>query len=146
MKPIANSQLTGKWYNIARTYNYLEMKFVETFLYVSVGCEKCFDLLYVGIKEDRSKVLRKLTLNVLTRNDANFIILKKGLFRKTFKILMFDNKEGILILSDEKIKYISILSRKPTLTHDVVENYLNQVEELNVKIKLYASGIEELRD
>jgi hypothetical protein len=98
-------------------------------------------LLYVGIKEDRSKVLRKLTLEILTKNDTVFIILKKGIFRKRFKILTFDDKNGIMILSDRKMKYLSILSRKPTMKHEIVENYLNQVEELNGKIELYSGSI-----
>ena len=141
MKSIANSQLTGKWYSIARTRNFLEMKFIEIFLYISIVCENYLDLLYVGIKEDRSKVLQKLTLEVLTKNDIIFIILKKGIFRKRFKILTFDDKNGIMILSDRKMKYLSILSRKPTLKHEIVENYLNQVEELNGKIELYSGSI-----
>ena len=141
MKSIANSQLTGKWYNIARTRNFFEMKFVEIFLYISIACENYLDLLYVGIKEDRSKVLRKLTLETLTKNDTFFIILKKGFFRKRFKILTFDDKNGIMILSDKKMKYLSILSRKPTLSHEVVESYLNQVEELSREIELYSGSI-----
>ena len=141
MKSIANSQLTGKWYSIARTRNFLEMKFIEIFLYISIACENYLDLLYVGIKEDRSKVLRKLTLEVLTKNDSFFIILKKGIFRKRFKILTFDDKNGILILSDKKMKYVSILSRKPTMKHEIVENYLNQVEELSGEIELYSGSI-----
>ena len=141
MKSIANSQLTGKWYSIARTRNFFEMKFVEIFLYISIACENSLDLLYVGIKEDRSKVLRKLTLEILTKNDTVFIILKKGIFRKRFKILTFDDKNGIMILSDRKMKYLSILSRKPSLKHEIMENYLNQVEELNGKIELYSVSI-----
>ena len=141
MKSIANSQLTGKWYSIARTRNFLEMKFIEIFLYISIAYENYLDLLYVGIKEDRSKVLQKLTLEVLTKNDTIFIILKKGIFRKRFKILTFDDKNGIMILSDRKMKYLSILSRKPTLKHEIMESYLNQVEELNGKIELYSGSI-----
>ena len=141
MKSIANSQLTGKWYNIARTRNFFEMKFVEIFLYISIACENYLDLLYVGIKEDRRKVLRKLTLETLTKNDTFFIILKKGFFRKRFKILTFDDKNGILILSDRKMKYVSILSRKPTMKHEIVENYLNQVEALSGEIELYSGSI-----
>ena len=141
MKSIANSQLTGKWYSIARTRNFFEMKFVEIFLYISIACENYLDLLYVGIKDDRSKVLRKLTLETLTKNDTFFIILKKGFFRKRFKILTFDDKNGIMILSDRKMKYLSILSRKPTMKHEIVENYLNQVEELSRGIELYSGSI-----
>lgn len=142
MKPIANSQLTGKWYSIARTRNFFEMNFVEIFLYISNAYENYIDLLYVGIKEDRSKVLRKLTLEVLTKNDTFFIILKKGFFRKRFKILTFDDKNGILILSDKKMKYLSILSRKPIMQHEVMESYLNQIEEMNGKrIELFSGSI-----
>ena len=141
MKPIANSQLTGKWYNIARTRNFFEMNFVEIFLYISNAYENYIDLLYVGIKEDRSKVLRKLTLEVLTKNDTFFIILKKGFFRKRFKILTFDDKNGILILSDRKMKYLSIFSRKPTLSHETVENYLKQIKDVDGEIELFSNSI-----
>lgn len=141
MKSIANSQLTGKWYSIARTRNFFEMKFVEIFLYISIACENYLDLLYVGIKEDRSKVLRKLTLEVLTKNDSFFIILKKAVFRKRFKILTFDDKNGIMILSDKKMKYLSILSRKSSLSREVVESCLNQIEELNGEMELYSGSI-----
>ena len=141
MKSIANSQLTGKWYNIARTRNFFEMKFVEIFLYISIACENYLDLLYVGIKENRSKVLRKLTLEVLTKNDSFFIILKKGFFRKRFKILTFDDKNGILILSDKKMKYLSIFSRKPTLSHETVENYLKQIKDVDGEIELFSNSI-----
>ena len=141
MKPIANSQLTGKWYKIARTRNFFEMNFVEIFLYISNAYENYIDLLYVGIKEDRSKVLRKLTLEVLTKNDTFFIILKKGFFRKRFKILTFDDKNGILILSDKKMKYLSIFSRKPTLSHETVENYLKQIKDVDGEIELFSNSI-----
>ena len=141
MKPIANSQLTGKWYNIARTRNFFEMNFVEIFLYISIAYENYLDLLYVGIKDDRSKALKKLTLKILTKNGASFIIVKKGIFGKILKILLFDEKDGVLILADEKMKYVLILSRKSTLSYEVVESYLNQVEELNGEIKLYSGSI-----
>ena len=141
MKPIANSQLTGKWCNIARTRNFFEMNFVEIFLYISIAYKNYLDLLYVGVKDDRSKVLKKLTLKILTKNDVNFIILRKGLFKKTFRILTFDDKNGILILSDKKMKYVSILSRKSSLSREVVESCLNQIEELNGEMELYSGSI-----
>ena len=142
MNPIANSQLTGKWYNIARTRNFFEMNFVEIFLYISIAYENYLDLLYVGVKGDRSKVLKKLTLKILTKNDVNFIIIKKGLFKKTIRILTFDDKNGIFILSDRKMKYLSIFSRKPTMKYEVMESYLNQIEEMNGKrIELFSNSI-----
>ena len=142
MKTIANSQLTGKWYSIARANNRLEMNFLEIFLYVSIGCGNHLDLLYVGINDDRSKVLKKFDLEILPKDDACFIIIRKGLFWKKLKILTFDEKEKVLILSDMKMKYISILSRKQELKQEVVEKCLNGIEALKGKeVKLYSNSI-----
>ena len=140
MKSIVNSQLTGKWYQLARTFNCYEKRFVEIMYYISISCENFVDLLYVGVKEDRSKILKKLSLKILTKNDCNYVIVKKGLLRKTLKILTFDAKNGVLILSDTKMKYISILSRKPYIYHNVLENYLNKIDFFNNKIELYSCG------
>ena len=142
MKQIANSQFMGKWYSIARAYNRFEMEFFDIFVYVSVGCEKYLELLYVGIKEDRSKTLKKLTLNILTKNDTCFIVIRKGLFRKKLKVLTFDENEGILILADKKMKYVSILSKKAELRHEVVEKCLNSIGVFEGKeLKLYGNSI-----
>ena len=142
MKQIANSQLTGKWYSIARTYNLFEIEFFDIFVYISVSCEKILDLLYVGIKEDRSKILKKLTLNILTKNNSCFIVIRKGLFRKKLKVLTFDEKEGILVLADEKMKYVSVFSRKSELRREVVEKCLNSIGVFEGKeLKLYGNSI-----
>ena len=142
MKQIANSQLTGKWYSIARTYNLFEIEFFDIFVYISVSCERVLDLLYVGIKEDRSKILKKLTLNILTKNDSCFIVIRKGLFRKKLKVLTFDEKEGILVLADEKMKYVSVFSRKSELRREVVEKCLNSIGVFEGKeLKLYGNSI-----
>ena len=142
MKQIANSQLTGKWYSIARTYNLFEIEFFDIFVYISVSCERVLDLLYVGIKEDRSKILKKLTLNILTKNNSCFIVIRKGLFRKKLKVLTFDEKEGILVLADEKMKYVSVFSRKSELRREVVEKCLNSIGVFEGKeLKLYGNSI-----
>lgn len=141
MKSIVNSQLTGKWYQLARTFNHYEKSFIEIMYYISISCEKYDDLLYVGVKENRSKVIEKLSLKILTKCGTDYIILKKGLYRKTLKILTFDNKNGILILSDNKMKYISILSRKMFVNHDDMEKYLNNIEFRNNEIILYSNNI-----
>ena len=141
MKSIVNSQLTGKWYQLARTFNHYEKSFIEIMYYISISCEKYDDLLYVGVKENRSKVIEKLSLKILTKCGTDYIILKKGLYRKTLKILTFDNKNGILILSDNKMKCISILSRKMFVNHDDMEKYLNNIEFRNNEIILYSNNI-----
>lgn len=138
MKSSVDSELTGKWYQLARTFNCYEKSFVEIMYYISATCEDYSDLLYVGVKEDGRKILKKFSLKILTKNACDCIIVKKGILRKTLKILTFDAKNGILILSDNKMKYISILSRKSYVYHNVLEDYLNKIDFLNNKIKFYS--------
>ncbi len=135
MKPFVDSQLTGKWYRIAHTYSRLEMMFVEVFMYLSISYENYLDLLYVGIKEDRSKILKKFTLKILRKNDEIFIILRKGLFRKKLRILMFDEKNGMLVLADDKVNCLTIYSRKSDVDDKIVERCLSAIDFLKFNKK-----------
>ncbi len=128
MKSIVNSQLTGKWYLIAQTYNRDVMRFVDVFIYLSIGCTDCLDLLYVAIKEDRSKVLRKFSLKLLTYNDEVFVSVKNAFFSKKLKLLTFDRKNELMIVADEKMKNVSIFSRKSHVRHEMVEKALNEID------------------
>ena len=144
MKSIVNSQLTGTWYQIAKGENRSENDFVEVMVYLSISCGNYMDLLYVGIREDRSKNLRKLSLKILTNDEENHLIVMNNVFRKKLKILTFNDADGVIIISDKKMKYFSILSRKPTMNHDVVEFYLSKIDYLksNIKrLKLYSNSI-----
>lgn len=144
MKSIVNSQLTGKWYQIAKGENRSEKDFVEVMCYLSMSCDDNLDLLYVGVKNDRSKKLRKLSLKILTNEDSNCLVVSNVFFRKKLKILTFNKADGVIIISDRKMNYFSILSRKPTMNHDVVESYLSKIDYLksNIKmLKLYSNSI-----
>ena len=147
MKSIVNSQLTGKWYQIAKGENRSEKDFVEVMVYLSISCGNYMDLLYVGIREDRSKNLRKLSLKILTNDEENHLIVMNNVFRKKLKILTFNDADGVIIISDRKMKYFSILSRKPTMNHDIVEFYLSKIDYLksNIKrLKFYSLRIEKI--
>lgn len=144
MKSIVNSQLTGKWYQIAKAQNRSEKDLVEVMVYLSISCDSYLDLLYVGVKNDRRKILRKLSLRILTNEVENHLIVKNNIFRKKLKILVFNEADGVIIISDKKMKYFSILSRKPTMNHDVVEFYLSKIDylKLNIKeFKLFSNSI-----
>ncbi len=143
MKSIVNSQLTGKWYRIAHTYSGFEMKFLEVFMYLSISCEKCLDLLFVGIHEDRTKVLKKLSMKLLINDKGADIILRYFLFRKKLKILTFDKKNEIIIVADDKLKYLAIYSRKSVVGHEVIERLLSNIG-MNVKeIRLFSNSIRQ---
>ena len=134
MKPIVDSQLTGKWYKITRDFHSQELKFTEIFIYLSLNENKkkssdnyLLDLLYVGVKEDRSKVLRKKSLRIRKKDKINYLIIRSLFFRKKFKVLLFDKDNGILILSDKR-KNISIYSRRHKVEHGVLEDLLGKIK------------------
>lgn len=134
MKPIVNSQLTGKWYKITRDFHSQEFKFTEIFIYLSLNENRkksynnyLLDLLYVGVKEDRSKVLKKKSLRIRKKDKINHLIIRSLFFRKKFKVLLFDKDNGILILSDKR-KNISIYSRRHKIEHVVLEDLLSKIK------------------
>ena len=134
MKPIVNSQLTGKWYKITRDFHSQEFKFTEIFIYLSLNERRekssdnyLLDLLYVGVKEDRSKVLKKKSLRIRKKDKINYLIIRSLFFRKKFKVLLFDKDNGILILSDKR-KNISIYSRRHKIEHVVLEDLLSKIK------------------
>lgn len=140
MKSIVNSQLTGKWYQIAKTYNRYEMKFVEVFLYFSMNCRDNLDLLYVGIKKDRSKILKKITSYIIEKDNDTYIVFKGVFFVKKLKMLLYDEDSGIMILSDDKKDYLTIYSRKSSFNPIVIEKYLSTIDFYNFnnnEVKLY---------
>ena len=141
MKSIVESQLTGKWYLVAGTLNRYEKRFVEIMYYISIGCENEIDLLQVGVKNNGTKSLKKKPLKIMTKDDSCYLVVGKGLFKKSLKILTFDKNEEILILSNNNMKYISILSKKMYVNHNDIERYLSNIEFLNKEIKLYSNNI-----
>ena len=140
MKSIVKSQLTGKWYKLTRDFHSRELKFAEIFIYLSVNDQRPtnnshLDLLYVGVKEDRNKILRKMSLRIIEKSSYNYLIVSNFIFRKKFKVLLFDEENGILILSDKRMKKISIYSRKYKVTPDVIESYFRKIDfKSSVKI------------
>lgn len=143
MKSIVNSQLTGKWYRIAHTNRGFEMKFLEVFVYLSISCEKCLDLLFVGIHEDRTKLLKKLSMRLIVNDKGVDIVLKYFFFRKKLKVLTLDKKNEIIIVADDKLKYLAIYSRKSVVCHEVIEKLLSDID-MNVKeISLFSSSIRQ---
>lgn len=134
MKPIVDSQLTGKWYKITRDFHSQEFQFTEIFIYLSLNENRkkssdnyLLDLLYVGVKEDRSKVLKKKSLRIKKKDKINYLIIRSLFFRKKFKVLLFDKDNGFLILSDKR-KNISIYSRRHKIEHVVLEDLLSKIK------------------
>ena len=110
MKSIVKSQLTGKWYQIAKGRNRCEKDFVEVMCYLSISCDDDIDVLYVGVKNGRSKKLRKMSLKILTNEDSNCLVVGNMFFRKKLKILTFDDVNDLIVLSDRRMNYFSLFN------------------------------------
>lgn len=144
MKSIVKSQLIGKWYQIAKGKNRCEESLVEVMLYLSVSCDDDLDLLYVGVRNDGTKKLRELSLKIPANGDSDCLLVRSIFFRKKLKILTFDIVNGLMVISDRRKRYFSILSRKPTVNHNVVESCLSGINFLksnDKEIKLYSNNI-----
>lgn len=144
MKSIVNSQLTGKWYQIAKGENRCENDFVELMVYLSICCDDKLDMLYVGVERDGKKKLKKLSLKVLAYKDFVYLVVGNILFGKRLKILTFDAANGLMIIADEKMRYFSILSKKPNVGHELVEKALSEIDffkQNDGSIKLYSDNI-----
>lgn len=144
MKSIVSSQLTGKWYHIAGTCRRAEMYFMEIFLYMSMCNDSVLDVLFVGLCQNKSKIIKTLSLEITVYDESVFLCFKSFMFRLKLRILFFDEKNGIMILSDKSRKHLSIFSKKSRLSSDVVEKSLGFIDffkSKDGKIKLYSSSI-----
>lgn len=140
MKSIVNSQLLGKWYQVAKTYSRREMCFVEVFIYFSIGYKDNLESLYVGVKEDRNKLLKKFSSKIIKKDDCMYLLFKSLFCRKRLKIEFFDEKEGVMILSDANSDYLTVYSKSCNFNIDNIEKYLPNIDfvKLNNKsVKLY---------
>lgn len=141
MKSIVESQLTGKWYLIAQTNKKEAQRFLDVFIYLSIACGKCLDLLFVGIHEDGTKVLKKLSLKLLMNDKGVNIVLKYFIFRKKLKIMAFDRRNEIIIVADDKMKYLAIYSRKSVVCQKVIEKLLSEIDMSVKEIRLFSNSI-----
>ena len=76
-----------------------------------------------------------MSLRIIEKSSYNYLIVSNFIFRKKFKVLLFDEENGILILSDKSMKNISIYSRKYKVTSDIIESYFRKIDfKSSVKI------------
>lgn len=144
MKSDLSPRLLGKWYQIARSNNTYEKSFIDVFIYASMFYKDSFDLLYVGVKCDRSKVIKKLSLKISFKKESLSFIVRKCLFRKKIDLLFFDEREGFIVISDKKMKFFSIYSKNSKLRKSVVESYMSKIDFLknnNKTIVFYSNNI-----
>lgn len=128
METNVNSQLLGKWYQVASSCSFRKNDFVDIIVFFfEKESSDDIELYFVGTRADRTKKLKTVSLEVTEKDDTSYIRLKKILYRRlSYKILTL-NKD-ILIVSDKKMRYFSVFSKAPTMSKAEVESYLEKID------------------
>lgn len=144
METCLNSHISGKWYQIARSRINLKNDFSESLFYLSISCENNYDLLFVGINYDRSKIIKKFSMKIISKKEETILMIKNRCFLKRFRLLLHDKENDILIISDMRYKHILILSKKSSVNHEIMELSLSKIDFCKfdvTDIRLYSSSI-----
>ena len=135
-----NNQLMLKWYEIARTREKRLFKKVDVFMYVSVTQDDAFDLLYVSFDEINRRMTRCYHGKFAVKMNDNYLIIRKGLWRKRFLIIAHDDENKIVVLSNKRKSMVWILSKELPYDRlalaDVLKSVANQGVDMS-KIEYY---------
>lgn len=129
------SSLSGKWYQIARSYKRYEKKFVEVLVYLPNIKDNICDLLYVGVNEDRSKDMKNLSLKLMHDDETISFVVKNRIFKRKFNVIFYDETDGFVVITDKRMRFFSIYSKKCSVKKSVVESYLSKLDFMKYNLK-----------
>ena len=130
-----NPLMPFKWYEVARTRKKRLFQKVDVFMYLSMTHDNAFDLLYVSIDEINRRLTKCYHGKFVIKMRNNYLIIRKGLWRKKFLIIAKDDESSIVALSNRRKSKVWVLSK--TLPYDksafdkVMEEVANQGFILN---------------
>ena len=130
-----NPLMPFKWYEVARTREKRLFQKVDVFMYLSMTHDNAFDLLYVSIDEINRRLTKCYHGKFVIKMRNNYLIIRKGLWRKKFLIIAKDEESNIVALSNRRKSKVWVLSK--TLPYDkyafdkVMEEVANQGFILN---------------
>ena len=129
-----------KWYEIARSYEKRLFDKVDVFMYLSMTHDNAFDLLYVTVDEINRKMTKTYHGKFVIKKKNNYLIIRRGLWRKRLQIIAQDDEKNIVVLANRCKSRIWVLSKnlpydKPTLAN-VMKSVENQGVDMS-KIQYY---------
>ena len=135
-----NNPLMPKWYEIARSYEKRLFDKVDVFMYLSMTHDNAFDLLYVTVDEINRKMTKTYHGKFVIKKKNNYLIIRRGLWRKRLQIIAQDDEKNIVVLANRCKSRIWVLSKnlpydKPTLAN-VMKSVENQGVDMS-KIQYY---------
>ena len=130
-----NPLVPCKWYEVARTREKSIFKKVDVFVYLSMTHDNAFDLLYVSIDEINRRLTKCYHGKFVVKIKDNYLIIRKGLFRKKLLIVAFDEASNIVALSNRRKTKCWILSKNIPYDEDAFKMILNRLEVQGFDVK-----------
>ena len=130
-----NPLVPCKWYEVARTREKSIFKKVDVFVYLSMTHDNSFDLLYVSIDEINRRLTKCYHGKFVVKIKDNYLIIRRGLFRKKLLIVAFDEASNIVALSNRRKTRCWILSKNIPYDEDAFKMILNRLEVQGFDVK-----------
>lgn len=130
---VSAKELTGKWYEIARTFNEYEEGCVNPFINYEYINNKELTVFNRCYEKDGS--LREYEGDVEPIKGDSFATLSKTyfyIFSSEYRIIYISDDKQTMIMSDEKMELVWLMHRKPTMSQaqrqkhiDYLQNYMD---------------------
>ena len=130
-----NPLVPCKWYEVARTREKSIFKKVDVFVYLSMTHDNAFDLLYVSIDEINRRLTKCYHGKFVVKIKDNYLIVRRGLFRKKLLIVASDEASNIVALSNRRKTRCWILSKNIPYDEDAFKMILNRLEAQGFDVK-----------
>ena len=135
-----NPLVPEKWYEVACTRERRLFNKVDVFMYLSINQDNTFDLLYVSVDEINRRMTRCYHGKFIVKMRKNYLIIRKGLWRKKFLVIAHDDEKNIVVLSNRWKSRVWVLSKNLPYDRVAFTKVMQSVESLGVdmgKIEYY---------
>ena len=135
LMPMSYSGVSEKWYEVARTLERSLFEKLDVFMYLSVTQDNAFDLVYVAVDEISRKLTKCYHGKFVVRMRRNYLIIRKGLWRKRYLVVDYDETAGIVVLSNKRKSKCWILSKKLPYDKAACDKIIKSAEKQGVDMK-----------
>ena len=127
--PMSYSGTTKKWYEVARSRENRLYKKIDVFMYLSMIHDDSFELLYVSLDEINRRVTRSYHGRFVIKKRNNYLIIRHGLCHRKLRIVSYDEKAGLVALSNRNQSKMWILSSSLPVDKDAYENMMGEISK-----------------
>lgn len=128
LAPMSCSGAAEKWYEVARSREKRLFRKVDVFMYLFKNQNDTFDLLYVAFDEINRRFTKCYRGKFVVKTKNNYLIIRKGLLRKRFFIVAYDDVSGMVALSNKRKSKCWILSKNLPYDKISFENIMRSLK------------------